>query len=128
MSLRIFHSTKSRISLVEQAWILPCFQASLINLVTTSCESLSHTSPIIDKTALDPLFPTQKHHGKLWEELGRVIAAFGFLEETLFKAIFVYAEKRLSSDIHISQERKRFNKQLLETASEPLVKLIGKFE
>ena len=84
-------------------------------------------SCIIDKSALHPLFSNQKHPEKLWEELGRVIAAFGFLEETLLKAIIVYTEKRLSNHILVSPEKEKF-KKIMETASDTLGKLIGKYK
>jgi hypothetical protein len=37
---------------------------------------------------LPPSFPTQAHAPAFWEALGRAVATFGFLEETLGKAIF----------------------------------------
>jgi hypothetical protein len=33
-------------------------------------------------------FPTQLHSGAFWEQLGRTVATFGFLEDTLGRAIF----------------------------------------
>jgi hypothetical protein len=43
---------------------------------------------VIDRDKLDPDFPTQSQTPLLWEELGRTVASFGFLEEMLGKAIY----------------------------------------
>ncbi len=43
---------------------------------------------------LPPGFPTQAHSPPFWEALGRAIATFGFLEETLGRAIFAYTGMR----------------------------------
>ena len=39
-------------------------------------------------------FPTHLHPAEFWEALGRVVATFGFLEETLGKAIFSFTATR----------------------------------
>jgi hypothetical protein len=43
---------------------------------------------VIDREKLDTDYPTQFQSPELWQELGRTVAAFGFLEEMLSKAIF----------------------------------------
>jgi hypothetical protein len=43
---------------------------------------------VIDRDKLNPDFPTQFQSSELWEELGRTVASFGFLEEMLGKAIY----------------------------------------
>lgn len=43
---------------------------------------------IIDREKLPAKYPTHAHSAQFWEELGRTVAAFGFLEEMLGKAIF----------------------------------------
>ncbi|PZO03571.1 MAG: hypothetical protein DCF28_07130 [Alphaproteobacteria bacterium] len=43
---------------------------------------------IIDRSGLSPAFPTDRQDASFWEALGRAIAAFGFLEWTLQRAIF----------------------------------------
>ncbi|MCI0466534.1 MAG: hypothetical protein L0Y57_05950, partial [Beijerinckiaceae bacterium] len=42
----------------------------------------------LDCDKLPAQFPTHLHPPAFWEALGRVVATFGFLEETLGKAIF----------------------------------------
>jgi hypothetical protein len=49
---------------------------------------------IIDRDKLPPLFPTHRHSPQFWEQLGRTIATYGFLEEVLGKAIFAFTATR----------------------------------
>ncbi|WP_295683569.1 hypothetical protein [uncultured Nevskia sp.] len=46
---------------------------------------------VVSQEGLPALFPTHAHHVSFWEALGRAVATFGFLEETLAKAIFSFA-------------------------------------
>jgi hypothetical protein len=48
----------------------------------------------VDREELPLLFPTHLHPPEFWEALGRTIATFGFLEETLGKAIFAFTGTR----------------------------------
>jgi hypothetical protein len=50
-----------------------------------------HKRFVVDTKNLPPLFPTHRHSAMFWENLGRTIATFGFLEEVLGKAIFVFS-------------------------------------
>ena len=81
----------------------------------------------IDRNNLDHLFPTQKHPKEFWEALGRVIATFGFLEETLLKAIFIFIGNKLSSEELIEKEKEKLLKQLLQASSDPMHGLINKY-
>jgi hypothetical protein len=49
---------------------------------------------VIDRGRLPPLFPTHRHSPQFWEQLGRTIATYGFLEEVLGKAIFAFTATR----------------------------------
>lgn len=49
---------------------------------------------IIDRKNLPEFFPTHMHSPEFWEQLGRTVAAFGFLEEILGKAIFAFTATR----------------------------------
>ena len=49
---------------------------------------------IIDREKLPRLFPTHRHSPEFWEQLGRTIATYGFLEEVLGKAIFAFTATR----------------------------------
>jgi hypothetical protein len=43
---------------------------------------------VVALDSLPPLFPTHLHSPEFWEQLGRTVATFGWLEEVLGKAIF----------------------------------------
>lgn len=45
---------------------------------------------VIRRSGLPAAYPTHSHEPLFWELLGRVVATFGFLEETLLRAIFAY--------------------------------------
>jgi hypothetical protein len=49
---------------------------------------------IIDRDRLPALFPTHRHSPEFWEQLGRTIATYGFLEEVLGRAIFAFTGTR----------------------------------
>ena len=49
---------------------------------------------IIERDKLPPLFPTHRHSPQFWEQLGRTVATYGFLEEVLGKAIFAFTATR----------------------------------
>ena len=53
---------------------------------------------IVDFNALPDKFPTHMHEPKFWECLGRTIATFGFLEESLAKAIFSFTATKPYSE------------------------------
>lgn len=56
---------------------------------------------IIDRARLPKMFPTHQHEPKFWEQLGRTIATFGFLEEVIGKAIFAFTATRQYNDDEI---------------------------
>lgn len=43
---------------------------------------------VIDRDKLDADYPTHCHDPEFWEQLGRTVATFGFIEEMLGKAIY----------------------------------------
>lgn len=49
---------------------------------------------IIDRENLPDQYPTHMQLPEFWEQLGRTIATFGFLEEVLGKAIFAFTATR----------------------------------
>lgn len=52
--------------------------------------TMPRPTAVLVRSSLPPQFPTHRHAPEFWEHLGRAIAAFGFLEETLGKAIFAF--------------------------------------
>lgn len=55
----------------------------------------------VDKLPLG--FPTHRHSSDFWQALGRAVATFGFLEETLGKAIFSFTAMRSYPDDQIEE-------------------------
>jgi hypothetical protein len=53
-------------------------------------ETTDHKRFIVDIKNLPASFPTHRHSAAFWENLGRTVATFGFLEEVLGKAIFAF--------------------------------------
>lgn len=49
---------------------------------------------ITDHRKVPVNFPTHLHSVEFWGALGRVVATFGFLEQTLGKAIFSFTATR----------------------------------
>jgi hypothetical protein len=61
----------------------------------------------VDFDKLPAQFPTHRHPVEFWEALGRVVATFGFLEETLGKAIFSFTATRQYPDTEIQAAYER---------------------
>lgn len=59
---------------------------------------------IVDQGGLPELYPTHLHEAKFWEALGRTVATFGFLEETLGKAIFSFTATKPYREDEIQKE------------------------
>ncbi|WP_390342022.1 DUF6977 family protein [Variovorax boronicumulans] len=60
-------------------------------LKVETLHSLTYRQPsVINRSALPAEFPTQRHLPEFWEQLGRTVATYGFLEEVLGKAIFAF--------------------------------------
>lgn len=79
---------------------------------------------IIDQQNLPDNFPTHKHEAKFWESLGRTVATFGFLEEILSKAIFVFTGTRQYSEDEIDQAYEKWLPKLERVLFDPLGNLI----
>lgn len=54
----------------------------------------SMTRSVINRDQLPNLFPTHHMQPEFWEQLGRTVGTFGFLEEVLGKAIFALTATR----------------------------------
>lgn len=79
---------------------------------------------IIDQQNLPDNFPTHKHEANFWESLGRAVATFGFLEEILSKAIFVFTGTRQYREDEIDQAYKEWLPKLERALFDPLGNLI----
>lgn len=72
-------------------------------------------------------FPTHRHPSGFWQALGRAVATFGFLEETLGKAIFSFTAMRSYTDEQIEEAYRGWLKTLERALSDPLGNLIESY-
>ena len=82
---------------------------------------------IIDLEALPKMFPTHKHEPMFWESLGRAVATFGFLEETLGKAIFAFTATKPYSEEEIQKAYENWLPKLQDALSDQLWNLIESY-
>jgi len=75
---------------------------------------------IVDFEALPESFPTHSHDPAFWESLGCAVATFGFLEETLAKAIFAFTATTPYSEEEIQQAYEKWLPKLKSTLSDQL--------
>ncbi|PLW77891.1 hypothetical protein [Cohaesibacter celericrescens] len=80
-------------------------------------------SSIINRKKLPPKFPTHMHAPKFWEQLGRTIATYGFLEEVLGKAIFAFSATTNYRSIEIDAVYQAWLPQLERALTDPLSNL-----
>lgn len=79
---------------------------------------------VVDWKNLPPKFPTHAHHAEFWEQLGRTIATFGFLEEMLGKAIFAITGTTEYSEEAVAEELDKWVPKLERALYQPLNQLI----
>lgn len=82
---------------------------------------------VVDLDRLPVGFPTHRHSSDFWQALGRAVATFGFLEETLGKAIFSFTAMRSYPDDQIQGAYRRWLKTLERALSDPLGSLIESY-
>ena len=85
------------------------------------------TSRIIDRAALPNRFPTHRHDSAFWEELGRAVACFGFLEEILLRAIFAITGTTECNSEEKEAAYESWLQKLDSSLSDPLGKLIDTY-
>lgn len=82
----------------------------------------------VDCGRLPAHFPTHRHNAEFWEALGRAVATFGFLEETLGKAIFALTATRKIPADTIDEEYKKWLPTLEKALTDPLGGLINSYD
>ncbi len=82
---------------------------------------------IINQAALPTTFPTHGHPPVFWEQLGRTIATFGFLEETLGKAIFAFTATTEYSEDDIDEVFAKWSDQLQRALTDTLIPLVDMY-
>jgi hypothetical protein len=85
---------------------------------------MSGKGHIVDCDGLPSQFPTHRHNAAFWEALGRAVATFGFLEETLGKAIFAFTATREIHPDKIDEEYQKWLPALEKALSDALGGLI----
>jgi hypothetical protein len=81
-------------------------------------------SHIVEKDGLPQFWPTNRHAPEFWEALGRTVASFGFLEEVLGKAIFVFTGTRPYPKDEVAEAYERWLPTLERAMSDALSNLI----
>ncbi len=81
----------------------------------------------VDHKNLPKGYPTHLHSAEFWEALGRTIATFGFLEETLGKAIFSFTATRQFPEDELEAEFEKWQPTLEKALSDPLGGLIDSY-
>lgn len=82
---------------------------------------------IIDQSALPEMYPTHMHESAFWENLGRVVGTFGFLEEVLGKAIFAFSGTTKYKPNEIEKAYAEWLPKLEKSLSNPLAGLIDTY-
>lgn len=84
----------------------------------------------LNRSAFRPNYPTHAHSPEFWEELGRTVATFGFLEDVLVKAYFAITGTT-SYDWKTDEEAKaaieQWGEQLALAMADTLVSLAQKY-
>jgi hypothetical protein len=82
---------------------------------------------VVDQSALPENYPTHRHEADFWECLGRTVATFGFLEETLTKAIFAFTATTNYSEEQIEEAYAKWLPTLERSLSDQLGGLINTY-
>ncbi len=81
----------------------------------------------VDIDRIPANFPTHRHDEAFWEALGRAVGTFGFLEETLGKAIFAFTATRQIPPDQIESEYAKWLSTLERALEDPLGGLIDSY-
>lgn len=92
-------------------------------------ENLEMKRYCLDRSSMPSKWPTNRHPPEFWEQLGRTVATYGFLEEVLRKAIFAYTGTRQYAPGEIDEAYAAWLPTLEHALSDtlkPLVETYGK--
>lgn len=84
---------------------------------------------LVDRAALPANYPTHLHAPAFWEALGRTVATYGFLEQTLGRAIFALTGTREYAEEEIDAAYDKWGTRLERAISDSmggLIDLYGK--
>ena len=100
---------------------------SPIEMVSKLSESTEVKRFVVKVDALPAAYPTNYHAAEFWEELGRAVATFGFLEEVLAKAIFAFSGMREIPEDRAEAELEKWLPQLETALKDPLGGLVNSY-
>lgn len=87
-----------------------------------------HPGSVVNLAKIPERHPTQFHAAEFWEELGRVVATFGYLENTLARAIFALTGTREYPDDEIEDALAKWLPTLKSALSDALGNLVKSFK
>lgn len=82
---------------------------------------------LVNQDGLPADFPTHRHADAFWAELGRTVATFGFLEQTLGKAIFGLTATQHYEEAELGAAYEAWLPKLKRAVSDPLGGLIDTY-
>lgn len=82
---------------------------------------------IIRRAGLPAAYPTHAHDPLFWESLGRAVATFGFLEETLLRAIFAITATTPYEVTEVGAVYDSWVLKITRSLSDPLSNLIDTY-
>ncbi|MFP3852462.1 hypothetical protein [Pseudomonas sp. W5-01] len=82
----------------------------------------------IDREQLPSDYPTHRHSSEFWENLGRAVATYGFLEEVLGRAIFALSATREYGHDELEQAYSKWPGQLERALFDPLGNFIREYD
>jgi hypothetical protein len=90
-------------------------------------DSSDEERSVVDLDQLPEQFPTHLHGRVFWENLGRVVATFGFLEEVLGKAIFSFTATTHYDESQLDAAFEKWVPTLERALTDPLGNLIDAY-
>jgi hypothetical protein len=81
----------------------------------------------VDTSKLPTQYPTHCLPSEFWEQLGRVVASFSFLEDILLRAIVALTFTRELAPDELEAEAEKCSNRLLKVVSDPLGPLIDEY-
>lgn len=89
---------------------------------------MDNNGHVVNFDGLPEGYPTHLHQADFWEWLGRVVGTFGFLENTLARAIFAFSGTREYTEEEIQSAFAAWAPKLEKSLSNTLHRLIRAYE
>ena len=82
---------------------------------------------VVDMDRMPDQYPTHRHSGAFWEQLGRTVATFGFLEDVLGRAIFALTATVPYEESELEAAVEKWVPKLQRALVDPLGRLIDAY-